>query len=63
MVNLVVLELNNMKKYYFYFKKDRKKEPISYFTCETFEEAIEFFSKSKKLDPKTFLKIFDIDTK
>lgn len=50
-----------MKKYYFYFKKDTKKEPIKSFYCNTLEEAIIFFSKNKKLNPETFLKIFKIE--
>lgn len=50
-----------MKKYYFYFKKDTKKEPIKSFYCHTLEEAIIFFSKNKKLNPETFLKIFKIE--
>lgn len=49
-----------MKKYYFYFKKDSKREPIGFVLCETIEDAIIFFSKNKKLEPETFLKIFKV---
>ena len=51
-----------MKKYFFYFKNDPNKEPISSYFCDTQEEALEYFSKQKKLNKKTFLKIFIIIT-
>lgn len=52
-----------MKEYFFYFKNDPKKEPISYYRCNDEKEALEFFSKLKKLDKNVFLKIFIISKK
>jgi hypothetical protein len=46
--------------YFFYSKNDSKKEPISKKDLIDLIEAVEYFSKLKRLSEKEFLKIYSI---
>lgn len=47
-------------KFYFFIKKDPKKEPISVTDANDVNEAISKFSIMKKLPIKKFLSIFSV---
>ena len=48
--------------YYFYSKTDSTKEPVSKAKCESYEDALEYFSEKKKLSKKAFLNLYEITT-
>lgn len=47
-------------KFYFFSKKDPKKEPIGKIDANSIEEAVEKFSYIKRLPIQKFLSIFSI---
>ena len=50
-----------MKKFNFYFKKDKNQEPISYVEADNRLKAAKYFAAIKKLDLKTFLSMSSIN--
>ena len=46
--------------YYFYSKIDSSKEPVVKTKCESYEEALEYFSENKKLPKHVFLSLYEI---
>jgi hypothetical protein len=51
------------KPYYYYAKSDSTKEPIDKIVALSFEFALNFFAERKKIDPSTFLKLYEIKSK
>jgi len=50
-----------VKKWYFYSKRDKKKEPIGLCEAINIDDALENFSVGKSLDRDEFLKLFEIE--
>ena len=50
-----------MKKWYFYSKRDKKKEAIGLCEAINIDDALENFSVGKSLDVDEFLKLFEIE--
>jgi len=48
--------------YYFYSKTDLSKEPVLRAKCQSYEDALEYFSKIKKLSKQAFLDLYEITT-
>lgn len=51
------------KPYYYYAKSDSTKEPIDSIVALNFEFALMFFAERKKMDPPTFLELYEIKSK
>lgn len=49
--------------FYYYSKIDPKQEPVDKTKCKNYEEALEFFSRMKRLPKKIFLEIYEIINK
>lgn len=52
-----------MKKYIFYNKKDKKKEPLMIMEALDMIDAVEKFAQIKKLGIGEFTKLFEIEIK
>jgi len=46
--------------YYFYSKTDSFKEPVLRAKCQSYEDALNYFSKIKKLSKQEFIKLYEI---
>jgi len=46
--------------YYFYSKTDSSKEPVAKTKCQSYEDALDYFSKIKKLSKQVFNKLYEI---
>lgn len=46
--------------YYFYSKTDSSKEPVLRVKCQSYEDALDYFSKIKKLSKQEFIKLYEI---
>ena len=46
--------------YYFYSKTDLFKEPVLRAKCQSYEDALDYFSKIKKLSKQEFIKLYEI---
>jgi hypothetical protein len=52
----------NFKPYFYYSKKDVKKEAIDRIIAADYEAALEFFSERKQMNQYTFLEIYEIES-